>query len=161
MGDALAGWTVTGDVSVDTAKKYQGPGGSLRLGPGGRAFRKLSDADLSGRIEFWVFEDGVVAPKPKEHGYGAMWGLMNKDGKAVVAGTIYAPCLDAGESYAIGDFEAGDTKDLPSYKVQYIGLRRAGVGWHKWTFNLNACKLNCLGWEDFLLGGPVVIAGSR
>jgi hypothetical protein len=25
----------------------------------------------------------------------------------------------------------------------------------------NACKLNCLGWEDFLLGGSILIAGSR
>jgi hypothetical protein len=27
--------------------------------------------------------------------------------------------------------------------------------------NTNACKLNCLGWEDFLLGGSILIAGSR
>jgi hypothetical protein len=26
---------------------------------------------------------------------------------------------------------------------------------------VNACKLNCLGWEDFLLGGSILIAGSR
>ena len=25
----------------------------------------------------------------------------------------------------------------------------------------NACKLNCLAWEDFLLGGSILIAGSR
>jgi hypothetical protein len=138
--DALAGWTIAGDVSVDTARKHQGAGGALKLGPGGRAFRKLSDVDLSGRIEFWVFEDGVVAPKPKEHGYGAMWGLVSKDGKAVVAGAIYAPYLDAGESYAIGDFEPGDSKDLPSYKVQYVGLKRARAGWHRWTFDLHRAE---------------------
>jgi hypothetical protein len=28
-------------------------------------------------------------------------------------------------------------------------------------FSTNACKLNCLGWEDFLLGGSILIAGSR
>jgi hypothetical protein len=138
--DSLAGWTITGDVTVDAAKKHVGPGSSLRLGPGGRAFRKLSDADLSGKVEFWTFEDGVVDPKPKEHGYGALWGLVSKDGKAVVAGAIYAPYLDGGESYAIGDFEPGDSKDLPSYKVQYVGLKRAGVGWHKWTFDLDPAK---------------------
>src|ERR1035441_4295400 len=27
--------------------------------------------------------------------------------------------------------------------------------------SLNACKLNCLDWEDFLLGGSILIAGSR
>ena len=27
--------------------------------------------------------------------------------------------------------------------------------------NHNACKLNCLGWDDFLLGGSILIAGSR
>ena len=26
---------------------------------------------------------------------------------------------------------------------------------------LNACKLNCLDWEDFLLDGSILIAGSR
>ena len=37
--EALAGWTVTGDVAVDTTKGRQGKGGAMKVGPGGRHFR--------------------------------------------------------------------------------------------------------------------------
>ena len=68
--DSIAGWTVTGDVAVEAAKTREGgAGGSLKIGPGGKAFWKLGDADLSGKVEFWVYEDGKAPADPKAHGF--------------------------------------------------------------------------------------------
>ena len=73
--DSIAGWTVSGDVAVDASKtRPGGAGGSLKIGPGGKAFWKLSDADLSGKVEFWVYEDGKAPADPKAHAYGSLWG---------------------------------------------------------------------------------------
>jgi len=138
--DAIAAWTVTGDVAIDAAKTREGAnGGSLKLGPGGRAIWKLSDADLSGKVEFWVYEDGTVAAQPKQHGYGALWGVMSKDGKALVSGAIYASYLGGGETYATGEFNPSKAGEMPSYKCQYLGSKRT-VGWHKWTFDMDPEK---------------------
>ena len=41
--DALKDWTITGDVTIDTARGRQGSRGSLRVGPGGKALLKLRD----------------------------------------------------------------------------------------------------------------------
>ncbi|HRT96645.1 MAG TPA: hypothetical protein P5532_19650 [Planctomycetota bacterium] len=46
--DALAGWTVTGDVTVDATKGRDGKGGALKVGPGGVAMLKLRDTDGAG-----------------------------------------------------------------------------------------------------------------
>ena len=138
--DAIAAWAVTGDVSIDAGKTREGSdGGSLRVGPGGRAIWKLGGADLSGKVEFWVYEDGTAAAQPKQHGYGALWGLLNKDGRALVSGSIYASYLGGDKTYSIGEFDPGKSGEMPSHKCQYLGLNRT-VGWHKWTFNMDAEK---------------------
>ena len=60
--DSLAGWTVTGDVTIDPGKTREGvAGGSLKIGPGGRGIWKLGDKETSGKIEFYVYDDGAVA----------------------------------------------------------------------------------------------------
>ena len=136
--EAIAGWTVSGDVAVDAAKtRPDGAGGSLKIGPGGKAVWKLGDADLSGKVEFWVYEDGKAPADPKAHGYGSLWGVMTADGHALVSGAIYAPYLGGDTTYAVGEFNPAKAGDLPSLKCQYLGLDRA-VGWHKWTFNMDA-----------------------
>ena len=56
---ALAGWTITGDVTIDASKSRQGKGGSLKVGPGGKALLKLRDTDGSGKVEMWVYDDGT------------------------------------------------------------------------------------------------------
>jgi len=61
--DALAGWTTTGDVTIDAAKGRRGQDGSLKVGPGARALLKLRDADASGRVEMWVYDDGKESPQ--------------------------------------------------------------------------------------------------
>ena len=45
-------------------------------------------------------------------------------------------------------------------KLGYPGLYNPRLE-IKSALNPNACKLNCLDWEDFLLGGSILIAGSR
>jgi hypothetical protein len=137
---AIGGWTVSGDVTVDTAKtRPGGAGGSLKIGPGGKVLWKLGDADLSGKVEFWVYEDGKAPADPKAHGHGALWGVMSASGHALVSGAIYAPYLGGDSTYSMGEFQPSRAGDLPSYKCQYLGLDRK-AGWHKWTFNMNAEK---------------------
>ena len=138
--DSIAGWTVTGDVSIDPDKKREGaPGGSLKIGPGGRAAWKLGGADLAGKVEFWVFDDGAAAAQPKQHGYGALWGLTARDGHALVGGTLYAAYLDGTADYNIGEFDPAKAGSMPSHKCYYLGLKRSG-GWHKWTFDMDPDK---------------------
>lgn len=57
---ALAGWTITGDVSIDSTKSREGKGGTLKIGAGGTALLKLHDTDGSGRAEVWVYDDGTT-----------------------------------------------------------------------------------------------------
>ena len=42
---ALAGWAVTGGATVDLKKSREGKGGSLKIGPGGKALLKLRNQD--------------------------------------------------------------------------------------------------------------------
>ena len=63
---ALAGWTITGDVAVDTTKGRDGKGGSLKVGPGGMALLKLRDSDESGKIELWACDDGATPQEGAE-----------------------------------------------------------------------------------------------
>jgi hypothetical protein len=138
--DAIAGWTVSGDVTIHAAKTRPGAaGGSLKLGPGGKADWRLGDANLSGKVEFWVYEDGTVAAEPEAHGYGSLWGIMTANGKALVSGAIYAAYLAGAKTYATGEFNPADPADKPSFKCQYLGLERT-MGWHKWTFDMEAEK---------------------
>ena len=58
--EALAGWAITGDVTIDVAKGREGGNGSLKIGPGGKALLKLREKDESGKVEVWVYDDGTV-----------------------------------------------------------------------------------------------------
>ena len=107
--DALKGLTISGDVGVDTTKDRNGAkglesagtaagqrkGGSLRLGPGGKAVWPLRDKDGTGMVRIWVYEDAAKPAKPRGYGAGAMWGLMQADGHMVAVGAIYAPTSTA------------------------------------------------------------------
>lgn len=67
-------WTIEGDVQSDAAKP--GPDGkpSLRVGPRGKATLKLRDADGSGKVTLFVYDDGVVASPDKKKSVGPRWG---------------------------------------------------------------------------------------
>jgi hypothetical protein len=132
--DSLAGWTVTGDVGVDAARSRQGKGGSLRVGPGGAAVLKLRDTDASGKFELWVYDDGTVPENAKASRVGPRWGLVQSDGRVLVAGVLYASYLGGSEGYTV---TASDGKDWFD-QLFWLGVNRAPAGWHKWTFDFDA-----------------------
>ncbi|MBI3923592.1 MAG: hypothetical protein HY318_19390 [Armatimonadetes bacterium] len=135
---ALKGWTVSGDVGIDTEKDRGGVGGgALRLGPGGRAMWPLRKQDGTGKVELWIFEDGAIASNPKTYGASPMWGLMQADGHMAAVGPLYAPYLDGSNTYAISTLNP--EKQKPWQEVQYLAIRRA-PGWHKWTFDFDPDK---------------------
>jgi hypothetical protein len=138
--DCLAGWTTSGDVSIDTAKGRDGTGGALKIGPGGKAVLTFQENPQAGTITFWVYEDTTSVAKPKGgHNYGALYGVGQGKGKpALVAGSIYAAYLAGDKTYSLGDFTPG-TSEMPSHKVSYLGLKRT-EGWHKWTFKMDPEK---------------------
>ena len=98
--DALKDWTITGDVTIDAARGHQGSHGSLRVGPGGKALLKLRAGDASGKVEFWVHDDGTRPENPKASRLGPRWGLVQNDGRVLAVGFLYASYLGGAEGYA-------------------------------------------------------------
>ena len=131
--ESLAGWTVTGEVTVDSAKGRQGKGHSLRVGPGGRALLKLRESDESGRVDVWVYDDGTTPQDAKAHRRGPRWGLVQSDGKLLAVGILYASYLGGAEGYTA---TACDGRDWFN-RLFWLGVRRAPAGWHKWTFDFD------------------------
>jgi hypothetical protein len=130
--ESLAGWKITGDVSVDMAKNREGKGGSMKIGPKGKAVLKVGDTDASGKLELYVFDDGKVPADSNAGRSGPCWGLLQSDGKALAIGAIYAKYLKGSTTYAVGD--SADGKNF--YRVvQYVNTPRTPAGWHKWTFD--------------------------
>ncbi|NOX97605.1 MAG: hypothetical protein GXO98_06065 [Nitrospirae bacterium] len=134
---ALDRFVIIGDVTIDTTRKREGAG-SLKLAPKSKAVLKLRDTNGTGKVEFWVYEDGAAPAKPKAYGAGAMWGLMQADGRVLAVGPVYAPYLSGDKTYAVPTFNPGNN-ERPWQEVQYLGIRRKG-GWHKWTFDFDPEK---------------------
>jgi hypothetical protein len=134
--DAIAGWTVTGDVSIDVGKTREGAGGgSLKVAPGGKAVWKLRDEDGSGKVEMWVFEDLSNPKDPKDYYIGPRWGLIARDGRVLVVGNLYARYLGGASTYSTSDSDQKSTW----FNVQVTRVKRL-KGWHKWTFDFDAAK---------------------
>lgn len=130
-------WQMQGDVGFDEAKNRPGGAGtSLRLAPGSRATWKVRDADASGRVEMWVFDDRSKPTDPVQRRLGPRWGLLQSDGRVLVMGVIYAPYLDGANRFA-----AIDTDGKNWFAgIQYAGPINRVEGWQKWTFNFDADK---------------------
>ena len=129
----LAGWTVSGDVSIDPNRQRHGPGAALRVGPRGQALLKLRDHDASGRLELWVYDDGSQPANPKAARVGPRWGLVQTDGQVLAAGILYAPYLGGAEGYTATARHGGNWFD----QLFWLGVPRAPAGWHKWTFDFD------------------------
>ena len=125
---ALANWTTTGDVTIDLTRGREG--GSLKVGPGAKALLKLRDKDESGRVEFWVYDDGTTPENTKVNRPGPRWGLVQNDGRVLAIGILYAPYLGGNEGYTATACDAKDWFD----QLFWLGVNRAPAGWHKWTF---------------------------
>jgi hypothetical protein len=133
--DSLGGWAVTGEAALDKSKNREGQGGgALKVGPNAKAVWKLRDADASGQVEMWVYEDGTAPAEATAYRVGPRWGLMQGDGRVLVVGALYAPYLAGSTTYA-----ASDSDQKSWFSVQYLAVTRA-KGWHKWTFNFGADK---------------------
>ncbi len=131
---ALANWDITGDVVIDVTKGREGSAGSLRVGPGGKALLQLRDRDESGRVEFWVYDDGTKPADPKAHRLGPRWGLVQGDGRLLAVGILYASYLAGAEGYTATASDGRDWFD----RLFWLGINRTPAGWHKWTFNFDA-----------------------
>jgi hypothetical protein len=127
---SLAGWTTTGDVSIDSAKGRGGAGGALKVGPGGKALLKLRDTDASGRVDLWVYDDGTTPPNPKSNRPGPRWGLVQNDGHVLAVGMLYASYLGGTEGYTATACDGRDWFD----QLFWLGVNRAPAGWRKWSF---------------------------
>ncbi len=130
---ALAGWSISGEAALDPAKRHGDSGGSLRLAPHSKAMLKLRDQDGSGKVEFWIYEDGTVPGDPKASRLGPRWGLVQHDGKLLAIGMLYASYLGGNEGYtaSVGDGQKWfDT-------LVWLGVNRAPAGWHKWTLDFD------------------------
>jgi len=130
---ALTGWEITGGASTDANKSRQGKGGSLKIGPGAKALLKLRDQDQSGKVEFWVYDDGTQPENPKVSRVGSRWGLVQSDGKALAVGALYASYLGGNEGYTASAYAGASWFD----QLFWLGVNRAPVGWHKWTFDFD------------------------
>jgi hypothetical protein len=131
--DALKTWVIAGDVTIDPGKDRQGVGGSLKVGPGGSARLQLRGQDGSGKIELWVFDDGLKAENAKTGRAGPRWGLVQSDGRLVAAGIFYASYLAGDEGYTA---TASDGKNWFD-QMFWLGINRTPPGWHKWTFDFD------------------------
>lgn len=132
--DVLAGWTISGDVAIDPAKAREGHGGALKVGPGGKALLKLRDADASGKVELWVYDDDTMPENVKAHRVGPRWGILQGDGKLLATGLLYANYLGGNEGYTATACDGKDWFD----RLFWLGVKRQPAGWHKWTFDFDA-----------------------
>jgi hypothetical protein len=126
---ALAEWTLAGDVTIDMTKGRGGQGGSLKVGPNGKALLRLREDDASGRIELWVYDDGARPTNPKINRPGPRWGLVQRDGKLLAVGILYASYLGGDEGYTATACDGHDWFN----ELFWLGVNRAPAGWHKWT----------------------------
>ena len=134
--EALAEWTVKGDVTVDVKRGREGSGGALKVNPDGTALLKLRDRDESGTVEFWVYDDGTTPHAPRAKRVGPRWGLLQNDGKLLAVGILYAVYLGGAEGYTA---TACDGKSWFN-KLSWLGVKRKPARWHKWTFDFDAAE---------------------
>jgi hypothetical protein len=134
--DALKGWRIVGDASIDMTKTHEGKGGSLKVAPGGKATLKLGPADGAGKVEMWVFDDGTKPADTKVSAAGPRWGIVQSDGSAIAVGVLYASYLAGDEGYTASSTDGQSWFE----KLTWLGENRAPAGWHKWTFTLDPEK---------------------
>ncbi|MCK4274966.1 MAG: hypothetical protein KAX78_00525, partial [Phycisphaerae bacterium] len=132
--ESLAGWTTTGDVTIDLVKGREGGSGSLKVGPKGKALLRLRDRDDSGKIDVWVYDDGTTPEDVKARRVGPRWGLVQSDGKVLAVGILYASYLGGGEGYTATACDGRQWFD----QLFWLGVRRGPASWHKWTFDFDS-----------------------
>ena len=128
----LSKWTVTGDVTMDASKL--GPDGkpTIKLAPGSKAVLNLRPEDGSGKLTLSIYDDGTVAAPDQKKAPGPRWGFIQKDGREMLGGIMYAHFLPATGALALFDTDSalgGGAWESP----KYAGAR-GKAGWTKWEF---------------------------
>ena len=131
--EALAGWTVTGELGFDGTQSREGRQGSLRIGPGGKVSIKLRDVAASGKLEIWVYDDGTTPDNVKAARVGPRWGLLESDNKVLAAGILYNSYLGGNEGYTATLYNGKTWFN----KLFWLGVKRTPPGWRKWTFDFD------------------------
>jgi len=126
--------TRTGEVAIDRTKGRGGSGGALRVGPQASVLLTLRDEDASGKVEFWVYDDGTTPENAKARRPGPRWGLVQRDGRVLAVGILYASYLGGAEGYTASACDGKSWFD----QLFWLGVKRAPAGWHKWTFDFDA-----------------------
>lgn len=170
--EAVSRFRIVGDAGFDAAKSASADGsGSLRLGAKSRAVLPLRDVDGSGRVTFKVYDDRLAPADPQSRAGGALAGVQQADGLALMVGAIYAPYLSGAQSLALTNHTPG--KDVPHIFVRHLGIPRV-AGWKTWRFDFDAAKglsISCDGtavesrrfdWKDSRQAGfnALVFAGD-
>lgn len=133
---ALAGWVVEGDVSIDGTRGRADRVGALKVGPGAKALLKLRDKDESGQVDLWIYDDGTTPEKIKTSRLGPRWGLVENDGRLLAVGILYASYLGGDEGYTATASDGQNWFD----QLFWLGVNRTPAGWHKWTFKFDPEK---------------------
>ena len=133
---SLEGLNRTGKVAIDRAKGRGDSGGALAVGPQEKVFLKLRDQDASGKVELWVYDDGTTPENPKVNRPGPRWGLVQRDGRVLAVGILYASYLGGSEGYTATACDGKSWFD----RLFWLGVKRAPAGWHKWTFHFDAAR---------------------
>lgn len=128
---ALKQWKISGEVAVDPGVTHKGKA-AVKVGPGGKAVWNLRDTDGSGKVSFWVKDEGGQPENAKSRAIGPRWGVLQSDGRVLVFGKMYAPFLDGGKTYVIVD---SDQKNW--HTLQYVGEKQ-NTDWNLWEFNFDS-----------------------
>lgn len=141
-GMDLKDWKVEGDVTVDPARAHAPSGASIKLSPGAKAVKTLRAENGSGRVTMWIYDDKAAPANPKAPRVGPSWGVVQSDGKMLVAGDLYAAYLSGDEGYA-----AADGTSQFYLKCQWLSAVRK-EGWHKWDFIFDPEKGAAISLDD-------------
>ena len=127
----LKSWTIDAAVQMDPTKP--GPDGkpSIEMPPLSKATLKLRDEDGSGKLTLFVYDDGTVAAPDQKKSAGPRWGLVQKNGRVLVGGIMYAHFFKPNGSLAV--IETDGTQKAAWEGPKFVGLRDK-TGWVKWEF---------------------------
>jgi len=127
----LRSWVVEGGVHLDSGKL--GPDGSpaIRIEPKARALLKLRQAEGSGKMTLYLYDDGTVASPDQQKTVGPRWGLTQADGRILVGAIMYAKFLQPAGSFCLIET---DPKAKDAWSAMKFLAPRGKAGWKKWDF---------------------------
>lgn len=108
---------------------------SIKVAPKARAVLPLRESNESGKVTFHVYDDGTVAVPGKKNGVGPRWGIVQADGRVLVAGVMYARYLAEEGSLALMDVDP--RVPMSWFNLKFVSGRAKQRGWQKWEFDFD------------------------